>query len=181
MVRYYFTFGSDSGYPYQNTYLIVVGTSEEDCINGFRKKYPDRIKGYLNCADFYEETFWKTNEEPVYYKDQEPAEIIWTERCFGSKPEGYDDLFVFIPEAKQIIRIADGSGDNLLREDIKEGYVDYIYYEQYELGADMPEIDGGQILLKELLRDKFKCMADCIPDVLDMAYGNKFTDCLILR
>ena len=45
----------------------------------------------------------------------------------------YADLYIFIPVMKQIIRIAEGTGDNLLPEDIEEGYVDYIYYEQYEL------------------------------------------------
>lgn len=83
----------------------------------------------------------------------------------------YSDIFIFIPEKRQVIRIAEGSGDNLLQEDIENGYVDYIYYDQYELGADVMEMDGGQILLEEMLRDKYRCMADCIPDVLDMAYG----------
>lgn len=64
-----------------------------------------------------------------------------------------------------------GSGDNLLQEDIENGYVDYIYYDQYELGADVTEMDGGQILLEEMLKDKYRCMEECIPDVLEMAYG----------
>ena len=72
---------------------------------------------------------------------------------------------------RQIIRIAEGDGSNLLPEDIEEGYVDYIYYEQYEIRADLPEVDGGQILLEEPLRNKYCCMTGCIPDVLDMAYG----------
>ena len=84
----------------------------------------------------------------------------------------YSDIFIFIPEKRQVIRIAEGSGDNLLRGDIEKGYVDYIYYAQHELSADMPETDGGMVLLKEPLRNKYQCMADCIPDVLDMAYGS---------
>lgn len=180
MVKYYFTFGSDNGFPYQNTYLIVAGTSEKDCIDGFRKKYPDRHKGYLNCADYYEETFWNTHIGPLYYSDQVPAEIICTESCFGKKPEGYGELFIFVPKQKQIIRIVEGSGDNLLREDIEEGYVDYIYYEQYELGSEIQEVDGGQVLLKEMFRNKYSCTADCIQDVLDMAYGDSLEECSIL-
>ena len=38
----------------------------------------------------------------------------------------YEDLYIFVPAMKQIIRIAEGTGDNLLPEDIEEGYVDYI-------------------------------------------------------
>ncbi len=87
------------------------------------------------------------------------------------KSERYDDIFIFIPEMRQIIRIAEGDGSNLLPEDMEEGYVDYIYYEQYEIRADLPEVDGGQILLEEPLRNKYCCMTGCIPDVLDMAYG----------
>lgn len=83
----------------------------------------------------------------------------------------YSDIFISIPEERQVIRIAEGSGDNLLTEDIENGYVDYIYYDQYDLGAETMEIDGGQILLEEMLRDKYRCMSDCIPDVLDIAYG----------
>lgn len=96
------------------------------------------------------------------------------------KPEGYNDLFVFVPEMNEIVRIAEGLGDNLLPEDQDKGYVDYIYYDQYELCPGMTEVDGGQILLKESFRDKYKCTADCIPDVLCMAYGNYFVDCRIL-
>ena len=90
---------------------------------------------------------------------------------FGNESERYRDLFIFVPETGQIIRIAEGDGSNLSAEDIENGYVDYIYYDQYELVEDITEADGGQILLTEPLRDKFCCMAECIPDVLDMAYG----------
>lgn len=83
----------------------------------------------------------------------------------------YDELYIFIPVMKQIIRIAEGTGDNLLPEDIEEGYVDYIYYEQYELSQDFPEIDGGQVLLEEMFRDKFRCTEEAVGDVLSMAYG----------
>ena len=83
----------------------------------------------------------------------------------------YRDLFIFVPEMGQIIRIAEGNGSNLLAEDIENGYMDYIYYDQYELEGDITEVGGGQILLIEPLRDKYRCMAECIPDVLDMAYG----------
>lgn len=93
----------------------------------------------------------------------------------------YEDLYIFVPAMKQIIRIAEGTGDNLLPEDIEEGYVDYIYYEQYELSQDFPEIDGGQVLLEEMFRNKFGCTEDAVEDVLSMAYGNYKTDYVILK
>lgn len=99
---------------------------------------------------------------------------------FRKKQEGYEDIFIFVPGVGQIIRMAEGSSDNLLSEDMENGYVDYIYYEQYELGAGIPEVDGGQILLDELLRDRYCRMAECIPDVLDLAYGNRMIGFMIL-
>ena len=178
MERYYFTFGSQDRSPYQNAYLIVVASSFGDAVKGFREKHPDIDHGCMNCSGCYGEKQWE--EAGKSYAGRCPAEIIWTETCFGKKPEGYDDLFIYVPEKRQIVRIAEGTDDNLLPEDTEDGYVDYIYYEQYELGTDMPEVDGGQLLLEEMLRDKYRCMADCIRDVLDMAYGSCMVGCMIL-
>ncbi len=99
----------------------------------------------------------------------------------GKGVDGYDDIYLFIPVMGQIVRIAEGAGDNLLPEDIRDGYVDYIYYEQYGLGAGMPGVDGGQVLLDRPLRERYCCMAECIPDVLDMAYGDDMVGHIILR
>lgn len=98
----------------------------------------------------------------------------------SKKPEGYGDIFVFVPLENQIIRIAEGSGDNLLPEDVAEGYVDYIYYEQFELGCEIENVDVGECFLKELFQHKYKCTADCIQDVLDMVYGNPELEYMIL-
>lgn len=93
------------------------------------------------------------------------------ETCSGRKPEGYEDLFIFVPEARQVIRISEGTGDNLSWEDRGKGYMDYIYYDQHDLGMDMPIAEGGQVLLEGMFRDLFRCTADCVPRVLDMAFG----------
>lgn len=95
--------------------------------------------------------------------------------------EMFDDIFIFVPSAKQIIRIAAGDGMNLLDDDIARGYVDYIYYEQHELDVDLPEIDGGMITLKRPFRDKYRNMEACIPDVLDMAYGVNDIPFIVLK
>ena len=100
--------------------------------------------------------------------------------CPGTRPQGYGELFVFVPEMGQIVRIAEGTGDNLLREDEEDGYVDYIYYEQHGLSDGMPVVDGGMVLLKGMFRELFRCTADCIPRVLDMAYGTDTLGCTIL-
>ena len=62
----------------------------------------------------------------------------------------YADAFIYVPSVREIVRIAEGNGTNLLDEDEAEGYVDYIYYDQHELSSGMPECDGGQVMLTEL-------------------------------
>lgn len=88
-----------------------------------------------------------------------------------SIPGMFDDIYIYVPDAREIIRIAEGDGTNLLEEDIQNGYADYIYYEQHELSVDLPEVDGGQVMLTKPFHDCFSSMEECIPRVLDMAYG----------
>lgn len=174
MKKYYFTFGESERYPYQNTYIVIVADDFKDALHGFWEKYP----GFLNCSNCYDEVQWKSVRK--CYVGQRPAEVIWTETCLGKKPKGYEDLFVFVAEIGQIIRIVEGDGGNLFPEDVAKGYVDYVYYEQYRLCSNMPEVDGGQLMLREPLRQKYACLADSISDVLDLAYGSSIMDCRIL-
>ena len=87
--------------------------------------------------------------------------------------EAYNDVFIYVQTKKQIIRIDEGSGDNLTDDDIAQGYVDYIYYEVYNVQQDLPEVDGGMVMLTELFQNKFKSVNDAIPVVLDMVYGDE--------
>lgn len=55
-----------------------------------------------------------------------------------------------------IIIANEGTGDNLLDEDIEAGYVDYIYYTTWHIDDnDITEDDGGMILLKEPFVDLY--------------------------
>ena len=92
----------------------------------------------------------------------------------------FDTIFIYVPSEQQIIRISEGSGDNLLDEDIEAGYVDYIYYEQHSREIDFPEVDGGQIMLTELFQEKYQSTKDCIPAVLDMAFGDENIEYIVL-
>lgn len=87
--------------------------------------------------------------------------------------DNFNDIFIYVQTKKQIIRIDEGSGDNLTDDDIAQGYVDYIYYEVYNVQQDLPEVDGGMIMLTELFQEKFKSTKEAIPAVLDMAYGDE--------
>ena len=92
----------------------------------------------------------------------------------------YDNIFIYVPSVRQIVKIAEGSGDSLDENDLAQGYVDYIYYEQYEVKDGFPDVDGGIVLLKELFQEKFKSTKEAIPSVLDMAYGNENLEYIIL-
>lgn len=92
----------------------------------------------------------------------------------------FNDVFIYVQTKKQIVRIDEGSGDNLTDDDIEQGYVDYIYYEVYNVQQDFPETDGGMIMLKEPFQEKFKSTKEAIPAVLDMAYGNESIGYIVL-
>ena len=93
----------------------------------------------------------------------------------------FDTIYIYVPDAQQIVQLSEGSGDNLTDEDMEAGYVDYIYYEQYELEPGVPEIDGGMVMLTELFQDKFESTKDAIPYVLDMAYGQESLPYIVLK
>jgi len=80
MVKMYFTFGSSSDFPHQNTYIVVKGIDRQDCIAAFREKYPDLHENYLNCSFFYNEDAWKERISR-YYKAVSPAEILISKRA----------------------------------------------------------------------------------------------------
>lgn len=66
-------------------------------------------------------------------------------------------------ETEGFIRIGEGTGDNLLKEDIADGYVDYINLDflKYHEG-ELKEQDGGMVMLKELYQEKFATTYDLI-------------------
>lgn len=75
-MKYYFTFGSDSQFPYsRDDYVVVVGIDYHDCMDTYRSKHPDITENILNCAFYYTEKRWKEIESE-YYSGVAPAEII---------------------------------------------------------------------------------------------------------
>jgi len=49
-----------------------------------------------------------------------------------------------------VIHVEKGTGDNLLREDIEAGYVDYLNWTKFQFeNGEFVEKDGGMILLEE--------------------------------
>lgn len=74
----YFSFGSAEQYPYKDSYLVVYGTGYEDCVEKFRKRYPDKKENTLNCAFVYVKSVWDAmaaKEENAWCR-KPPAEVI---------------------------------------------------------------------------------------------------------
>ena len=75
------------------------------------------------------------------------------------------DILIWNKET-DFIKISEGTGDNLLREDIEEGYVDYMMIDGYSFNGDELEenyeIDGGQAMLTELYQEKFNTPEEVI-------------------
>jgi hypothetical protein len=66
------------------------------------------------------------------------------------------------------VRCNEGTGDNLLPEDEKEGYVDYIMLDFMEYdGYDLIEADGSQVMLTELYQEKFKTEEEVVQYLID--------------
>ena len=74
MEKFYYTFGTDPGFPYQQGWVEVHAANWETAHQIFRSHYPDRHLNTLNCAFFYNETQWR-NMNP---------ECNWTGwRCYA--------------------------------------------------------------------------------------------------
>ena len=59
MNKFYFTFGTSKFYPYYGGWVEVIANDSEEAAAKFRKKYPDRNIGFINCAFLYTEDEWK--------------------------------------------------------------------------------------------------------------------------
>lgn len=56
--KFYFTFGTDPGFPYCGGYLIIIAKNLKEACENFSQLYPDRHKNTLNCAFVYSEEKW---------------------------------------------------------------------------------------------------------------------------
>ena len=85
------------------------------------------------------------------------------------------EVSLYIPDRNEVLHITCGTGDQLLKEDIADGYVDYVDFARYAYdnfsSDDLPEdnIDGGIVLYRRYIDN----VIECIPDVLWEAYDDK--------
>lgn len=185
MLEVYFTFGSDTAFPYgRDQYVKIIGKSMKDCTGTFRKHFPSRPgSDDLNCADYYEAKLWeKTAKE--YYEGKDPVKTIVSDDLFGMRPDNFNNLVVCVPSKGTLVFMQEGSGDNLLPEDEKEGFVDYIDYTEFKPDhacGEVKEGDGGMEMFRQYVRDRYLCLADALPDILNALYGEPVPDAIVLE
>lgn len=95
-------------------------------------------------------------------------------------------MLVYIPDMKEFLMACEGTGDNLLQEDIDEGFCDYVYIETYTyegFNGELVEEDGGQLMLEELFVNKYGAEGSdefkkdlLIKDAMDFIYANPSLD-----
>ncbi|MBO4847057.1 MAG: hypothetical protein J5525_12305 [Lachnospiraceae bacterium] len=97
------------------------------------------------------------------------------------KRDPYADITIFVPYASQIVVISEGDGSNLEKDDIEEGYTDYIYYSIYDPNQlATGEYDGGMLLSKEPVRISYSDITEAVPDILALQYGNENLSWILL-
>lgn len=184
MEKMYFTFGSDPKFPYdREDYIVVIGINRKDCLDAYKNKYPNRPgSDSINCADYYTAAEWD-KVTARHYKDVQPKEILISDNVYGKKPDGFVPIWLFVPTKGQLVFLQEGTGDNLLPEDLEEGNVDYLEITAYSLGTsgDIEEDDGGELMLPYMVQEHYGCLADSIPDVLDFLFDDPFLEAQILK
>lgn len=183
MERLYFTFGTDPQFKHGiEDYVLVIGADLRDCIESFREQYPNRPNSNaLNCADYYKAKEWEESVKK-HYKGKDPVNTIISAKAYGSKPAGFDPLWLFVPAKGELLFMQEGSGDNLMPEDEEKGLRDYIDYNTFVPdNGEIGESDGGMLMFPYLVQEHYGCLADAIPDILDFAYGDMFLNAHILK
>ena len=63
MEKFYFTYGTDPGYPFRGGWTLIEAPSFDIAIQIFRAFHPDRQEsGCINCADYYRAGYFEQSE-----------------------------------------------------------------------------------------------------------------------
>lgn len=82
-------------------------------------------------------------------------------------------VLLWIPEEELFVSARFGTGDNLLREDIRNGYNDYIYIRTFLYNGDFIEYDGGMVMFNnESGSDKYEDYYDNLEHTISSTLEN---------
>lgn len=110
--------------------------------------------------------FKDADDKYHYWKQyQDGGEIISGDKDLNMKWNDYcttfhtDTLYFTNTDKNKLIKVSEGTGDNLLPEDEEEGYVDYWHCDVY---TNDGQIGGGIFYLTELIAEKNLSIKDTI-------------------
>lgn len=84
METFYFTYGTDKGFPFQGGWTEVHAAARNQAVALFRREHPDRSPGLVNCSSIYTEKQFKDKVLPLY-KD---GDAFWSVCHECITPEG---------------------------------------------------------------------------------------------
>lgn len=68
-LNFYYTFGSDERYPFQNGWIVVKASSRTEADRIFMEHFPCLTPNVLNCAFVYSERQWRQMDPEKNWKD----------------------------------------------------------------------------------------------------------------
>lgn len=84
METFYFTYGTDKGFPFQGGWTEVHAAARNQAVALFRREHPDRSPGLVNCSSIYTEKQFQDKVLPLY-KD---GDAFWSVCHECITPEG---------------------------------------------------------------------------------------------
>ena len=64
-MNFYFTFGTDEDQSFYGGWVKIIAEDKDQAYEKFRKCFPDREQGTLNCAFVYTEDEFKKTKMPI--------------------------------------------------------------------------------------------------------------------
>ena len=62
MAKFYFSYGTDNGFPFKEGHTEIEAQDKESAIELFNSVHPCRTDNIINCAFIYDEDEWKEME-----------------------------------------------------------------------------------------------------------------------
>lgn len=122
---------------------------------------------FVLCNDFLK----SLGKEPIKWFEFVKREKTNEELEYDRYLERFHDITLFIPTCNELLKIIPGEGTTD-KEDLDNGYVDYISYQRYSLNNVPSYLDGGDLMLNENVEDEYIDIYDSVGDILHMAYSN---------
>lgn len=181
MNKFYYTFGTDEGFPFKAGWIIMYANTRQEANMKFRTLFPDRHEGTLNCSFVYNEARWA---------EMDP-EHTWTGwKCYGT----YGAIPPYVRPQLKLETLTDGLMDTALERCglnsapagvIREAcyellahdsiFTDTLERVEKELTSDKDFLETG-LSPEEMMRVVAKEVQNVINDEEIIAYRAKYVD-----